>query len=78
MRRRRLPTFRRPLAVDTSTLLTVLFASFFDWNYFRPMLARIISEKTGCHTVIRGNLRVHLWSFEPSAQVDGLTIDNPP
>ena len=37
-----------------------------------PTLARIISEKTGRHTVIRGNLRVHLWSFEPSAQIDGL------
>jgi AsmA family protein len=59
-------------------LLIVLFALIFDWNLLRPTLARIISEKTGRHTVIRGNLRVHLWSFEPSAEVDGLTMDNPP
>jgi uncharacterized protein involved in outer membrane biogenesis len=64
--------------LGTLVLLTVLFAVFFDWNLFRPTLARIISEKTGRHTVIRGNLRVHLWSFEPSAEIDGLTLDNPP
>jgi uncharacterized protein involved in outer membrane biogenesis len=66
------------IALGTLVLVIVLFALFFDWNYFRPTLARIISEKTGRHTVIRGNLRVHLWSFEPSAEVDGLTMDNPP
>jgi uncharacterized protein involved in outer membrane biogenesis len=66
------------IALGTLVLLIVLFALFFDWNYFRPTLARIISEKTGRHTVIRGNLRVHLWSFEPSAEIDGLTMDNPP
>ena len=66
------------IVLGTLVLLIVLFAVFFDWNYFRPTLARIISEKTGRHTVIRGNLRVHLWSFEPSAEVDGLTLDNPP
>jgi AsmA family protein len=65
------------IVLGTLVLLIVLFALFFDWNHFRPTLARIISEKTGRHTVIRGNLRVHLWSFEPSAEVDGLTMDNP-
>jgi uncharacterized protein involved in outer membrane biogenesis len=66
------------IVLGTLVLLIVLFALFFDWNHFRPTLARIISEKTGRHTVIRGNLRVHLWSFEPSAEIDGLTMDNPP
>jgi len=66
------------IVLGTLVLLIVLFALFFDWNLFRPALARMISEKTGRHTVIRGNLRVHLWSFEPSAEVDGLTMDNPP
>ena len=73
------PKTRRLLIVlGALVLLVVLFALFFDWNLLRPTLARIIAEKTGRHTVIRGNLRVHLWSFEPSAEVDGLTIDNPP
>lgn len=65
------------IVLGTLVLLIVLFAIFFDWNDFRPMLARIISEKTGRHTVIHGNLRVHLWSFEPSAEIDGLTLGNP-
>jgi AsmA family protein len=65
------------IVLGTLVLLIVLLAIFFDWNLFRPTLARIISEKTGRHTVIRGNLRVHLWSFEPSAEIDGLTLDNP-
>jgi hypothetical protein len=65
------------IVLGTLVLLIVLFALFFDWNHFRPALARLISEKTGRPTVIRGNLRVHLWSFEPSAEIDGLTMDNP-
>jgi AsmA family protein len=65
-------------ALGALVLLIALFALFFDWNYFRPTLARLIAEKTGRHTVIRGNLRVHLWSFEPSAEIGGLTMDNPP
>jgi uncharacterized protein involved in outer membrane biogenesis len=65
------------IVLGTLVLLIVLFAIFFDWNYFRPTLARLVSDKTGRHTVIRGNLRVHLWSFEPSAEIDGLTLDNP-
>lgn len=58
-------------------LVVVLFLVFFDWNYFRPTLSRIISEKTGRPATIDGNLRVHLWSWTPSAQVEGLTLDNP-
>jgi uncharacterized protein involved in outer membrane biogenesis len=66
------------IVIGTLVLIMVLFALFFDWNHFRPTLARMITEKTGRHTVIRGNLRVHLWSFEPSAEIEGLTMDNPP
>jgi uncharacterized protein involved in outer membrane biogenesis len=58
-------------------LIVVLFLAFFDWNYFKPTLARIISEKTGRPTAIAGNLSVHVWSWEPSAEVDGLTMKNP-
>jgi len=66
------------IVLGALVLLGVVFALFFDWNLFRPTLARIIAEKTGRHTEIRGDLHVHLWSFEPSAEVDGLTMDNPP
>jgi uncharacterized protein involved in outer membrane biogenesis len=58
-------------------LVMVLFLALFNWNYFKPTLARIISEKTGRPTTIDGNLAVHLWSWNPSAEVDGLTMKNP-
>jgi uncharacterized protein involved in outer membrane biogenesis len=59
-------------------LLVVIFLTFFNWNYFRPTLARLISEKTGRPTTIEGNLSVHLLSWNPRAEVDGLTMKNPP
>ena len=59
-------------------LIVALFLIFFDWNYFKPTLARLISEKTGRPTVIEGKLKVHVWSWNPSAEVDGLTMKNPP
>jgi hypothetical protein len=58
-------------------LLIILFLIFFDWNYFKPTLAHLISEKTGRPTQIEGNLKVHIWSWNPSAEVDGLTLKNP-
>lgn len=58
-------------------LLIALFLILFDWNYFKPTLARLISEKTGRPTRIEGNLKVHVWSWNPSAEVDGLTLNNP-
>jgi AsmA family protein len=66
------------LVLTALVLILVLFLIFFDWNYFKPTLARVISEKTGRPTVIQGNLSVHVWSWEPSAEVDGLTMKNPP
>ena len=55
----------------------VVFFSLFDWNHLRPALARMITEKTGRPASIDGNLRVHLWSWTPSAQVERLTLKNP-
>jgi hypothetical protein len=65
------------LVLGTLVLLIVLFLIFFDWNYFKPTVARLISEKTHRQTRIAGNLKVHIWSWEPSAEVDGLTMKNP-
>jgi uncharacterized protein involved in outer membrane biogenesis len=65
-------------AIAALLLIVALFLIFFDWNYFKPTLARLISEKTGRPAGIAGNLSVHLWSWNPSAEVDGLTLHNPP
>jgi AsmA family protein len=65
------------IVLGVFVLLIVLFLIFFDWNYFKPTLARLIFEKTGRPTVIEGDLKVHVWSWNPSAEVDGLSLKNP-
>jgi uncharacterized protein involved in outer membrane biogenesis len=65
------------LGLGAMVLLIVLFLALFDWNTLKPTLARMISEKTGRATTIAGNLAVHIWSWNPSAEVDGLTMKNP-
>ena len=65
------------IALGAFALLVVLLLIFFDWNYFKPTLARLISDKTGRPTLIEGDLKVHVWSWHPSAEVDGLTLRNP-
>ncbi len=54
-----------------------VFLSLFDWNLLRPALARAITAKTGRATVIHGNLKVHLWSWNPSVEVDRILLANP-
>ena len=56
----------------------VIFLSLFNWNLLRPALARQITAATGRATAIDGDLKVHLWSWNPSAEVNGLTLKNPP
>src|SRR5579871_206749 len=58
-------------------LVIVLLLAFFDWNLLRPMVAHMISTRTGRPVTITGDLRVHPWSFTPSAEVDGLSVGNP-
>jgi uncharacterized protein involved in outer membrane biogenesis len=70
-------TRRFGLGLAAVLAVIVLFLALFNWNYFRPALARAISAKTGRPVSIQGDLKVHLFSFEPSAEVNGLTIENP-
>ncbi|MEO7208186.1 MAG: AsmA family protein [Steroidobacteraceae bacterium] len=56
----------------------ILLSMLTDWNAMRAPLARVISAKTGRESSIGGNLRVHLWSLNPSADIEGLRINNPP
>ncbi len=58
-------------------VILIVFLSFFDWNLLRPALAREITSKTGRPAAIDGDLKVHLWSWNPSAEVNGLKIENP-
>jgi AsmA family protein len=58
-------------------LVLLLFLLLVDWNVFRPMIARTITARTGRPASIDGDLKVHLWSWSPSAEINGLRIENP-
>jgi AsmA family protein len=56
----------------------LLCAAFMDANVLRPAVARAISAKTGRHAVIGGDLKLHLFSLTPSAEINGFSLANPP
>jgi uncharacterized protein involved in outer membrane biogenesis len=58
-------------------VVLVVFFSLFNWNLLRPYLARRITAETGRQTAIDGDLKVHLWSWNPSAEVDDISLMNP-
>jgi len=59
-------------------LIALLIVSLlFNWNAFRPLLAHEIAAKTGRPTSIDGDLKVHLFSWTPSAEINGLSVANP-
>src|ERR1700730_6943353 len=58
-------------------LVVVCVLAFMDWNRLRPLLAREITARTGRPASIDGDLKVHLWSWNPSAEVNGIRLQNP-
>jgi hypothetical protein len=59
-------------------LLVAVLVAIWDWNWFRGPLARIASARMHREVTITGDLRVHPFSWNPSATVDGVHIANPP
>ncbi|MDB5493430.1 MAG: AsmA family rane protein [Phenylobacterium sp.] len=58
-------------------LLVAFVAAIWDWNWFRAPLAHAASSRLHREVSISGNLRVHLWSWNPTATVDGVHVANP-
>ena len=58
-------------------LAIAILVAIWDWNWFRGPVARIASARMHRQVTITGDLRVHLWSWQPSATVDGVHIANP-
>ncbi|MDB5445890.1 MAG: AsmA family rane protein [Phenylobacterium sp.] len=54
-----------------------ILIAVWDWNWFRGPVARMASARMHREVTIDGNLRVHLFSWQPSATVDGVHIANP-
>jgi uncharacterized protein involved in outer membrane biogenesis len=61
----------------TLALAAALLAAVWDWNWFRGPVAAVASARMHRQVSIDGNLRVHLWSWQPSATADGVRIANP-
>jgi uncharacterized protein involved in outer membrane biogenesis len=73
---------RRKLAWTTGvfTLLALAVATLvaiWDWNWFRGPLAQVMANRMHRPVTITGNLRVHPFSWQASATVDGVHVGNP-
>lgn len=55
----------------------LVFAAIFDWNWMRGPLARYASASLQRPVAIDGNLRVKLFSWTPTARVEGVRIGQP-
>jgi uncharacterized protein involved in outer membrane biogenesis len=58
-------------------LAAAVLGALWDWNWFRGPVAGIASARMHRPVTIAGNLRVRLWSWQPSATVDGVRIGDP-
>lgn len=77
------PGYRRPAwhfwggGVLLVLILLALFLYLFNWNWMRGPISRYASHRTGRVVRIDGDLKVHLFSWTPTATVNGLKISNP-
>jgi uncharacterized protein involved in outer membrane biogenesis len=58
-------------------LIFVVAIALFDWNSLRPFVEHRITAATGRPAHIDGDLKVHVWSWNPTAQVNGIRLENP-
>ncbi|WP_372785482.1 AsmA family protein [Phenylobacterium sp.] len=58
-------------------LAAALLAAIWNWNWLRGPVASIASARMHRQVSITGDLKVHLWSWQPSATVDGVHVANP-
>jgi len=64
-------------AIGLLILAVVIFLALFNWDWFRPPLARMLSARLHRPVRIEGHLKVHIFSLTPSATVEGLQIGDP-
>lgn len=75
-------TVRRVLAwtggvLGGLVLAVILFLLLVDWNAMRGPISRYASARLHREVAIDGDLKVHPWSWSPSATADGIRIGNP-
>ncbi|WAC48387.1 AsmA family protein [Asticcacaulis sp. SL142] len=64
-------------ALLAALLAIIIFLAQPNWNWFRPTLSSIVSDRLNRPVEITGDLRVKLFSFTPEARVGGLKIGQP-
>lgn len=58
-------------------IAVAILIAVWDWNWFRGPLARVAAARMHREVTITGDLKVHPFSWQPSATVDGVHIANP-
>lgn len=58
-------------------IVVAILIAVWDWNWFRGPLANAASARMHRQVTISGDLKVHLFSWQPSATVDGVHVANP-
>jgi uncharacterized protein involved in outer membrane biogenesis len=74
--RRRALTWTAAVLGLLAIAIAILIA-IWDWNWFRGPLARAASARMHREVTIDGDLRVHPFSWQPSATVSGVHVANP-
>jgi uncharacterized protein involved in outer membrane biogenesis len=79
LRLRALPRWGQGLLAAIVLIIgaVLIFLAQPNWNWARPLVASIASGKLHRPVQIDGNLRVHLFSFTPTATVGGLKVGQP-
>jgi uncharacterized protein involved in outer membrane biogenesis len=60
------------LAIAIAILIAI-----WDWNWFRGPIGRYASARMHRHVEITGDLNANIWSWQPWATAEGVTIDKP-
>lgn len=58
-------------------IAVAILVAIWDWNWFRGPLERVASARLNRHVTISGDLNADIWSWRPSATIDGIAIANP-
>jgi uncharacterized protein involved in outer membrane biogenesis len=66
------------IVVGAVVALLLLTLALIDWSSLKGPVERFASERSGRPVSIAGNLNVRVWSWTPSATVEGLTIGSAP
>jgi uncharacterized protein involved in outer membrane biogenesis len=69
--------YRAAGVVAVLVIVIGFIIAIWDWNWFRGPIARYASMRLHREVTITGDLKVHPWSWQPSATVEGVHVANP-